>query len=67
MRRPQFGRVSAPHYWLKGRFLPKIGQVFERQGVYEGQADCHWERDEGGLKAVITVYIKDDPNATRVR
>lgn len=58
-----FGRVSAPRYWLKGNFVKKIAAVFERQGVYERQADCHWERDEGGLWAVFRVAIKEDEAA----
>ncbi len=62
----EFCRVSAPHYWLKGGFLQKIADVFERQGIYENQADIHWERDECGLWAVIRVAIKDDPNSRPV-
>lgn len=58
-----FGRTNAPRYWLKGNFLKKIAGVFERQGVYGSQANIHWERDEGGLWAVMRVAIKDDPNA----
>lgn len=56
-----FGRVSAPGYWIKGDFLRKITGVFERQEVYEGQADIHWERDEGGTWAVIRVRITPTP------
>lgn len=60
-------RVNAPRYWMKGNFLRKIAGVFERQGVYERQADIHWERDEGGLWAVIRVAITDDITATPIK
>lgn len=62
MKKPYFGRVSAPHYWMDGNFVHKVAGVFKRQGVYQGQTDCHWERDEGGLWAVIRVAITDDGN-----
>lgn len=60
---PLFGRTNAPRYWLSGNFLKKVAGVFERQGVYENQADIHWERDEGGLWAVIRVSIQEDDRA----